>query len=61
MLLYGIYRNAKPVLELEKKQLPEHMVTIVVLGTPDAVHPVDAKIGGTDHNEKEHEQADHNT
>ncbi|GFY99936.1 bidirectional sugar transporter SWEET12-like protein [Actinidia rufa] len=54
MLLYGMYRNAKPVLELEKKQLPDqHMINIVVSGIPDEVHPVDAKMG-------RNEQTDHN-
>ncbi|PSS13706.1 Bidirectional sugar transporter like [Actinidia chinensis var. chinensis] len=54
MLLYGMYRNAKPVLELEKNQLPDqHMINIVVSGIPDEVHPMDAKMGSN-------EQTDHN-
>ncbi|KAI3452557.1 hypothetical protein Pfo_009221 [Paulownia fortunei] len=40
MLLYGIFRNVKP--EIEEKKLPEHVINIMVVGTPE-VHPVDSK------------------
>ncbi|KAL2519745.1 Bidirectional sugar transporter SWEET15 [Abeliophyllum distichum] len=39
MMLYGIYRNSKPVLNEEKK-IPEHVMNIMILGTPE-VHPVE--------------------
>ncbi|PIM98803.1 Multitransmembrane protein [Handroanthus impetiginosus] len=41
MLLYGIFRNAKTEIHEEKKQ-PEHVINIMVLGTPE-VHPVDSE------------------
>ncbi|CAA3013371.1 bidirectional sugar transporter N3-like [Olea europaea subsp. europaea] len=41
MLLYGIYRKSKPVV-IEEKKLPEHVMNIKFLGTPE-VHPVDSK------------------
>ncbi|CAA2981188.1 bidirectional sugar transporter N3-like [Olea europaea subsp. europaea] len=40
MLLYGIYRNSKPV--IEEKKLPEHVKNIILLGTPE-VHPADSE------------------
>ncbi|KAG8383317.1 hypothetical protein BUALT_Bualt05G0172100 [Buddleja alternifolia] len=43
MLLFGIFRSMKP--EMGEKKLPEHVINIMVLGTPE-VHPVDSKKGG---------------
>lgn len=42
MVLYGIYRNAKPVKAAgeEKKAVPEHIINVVVIGAPEQVHPV---------------------
>ncbi|XP_059656608.1 bidirectional sugar transporter N3-like [Cornus florida] len=63
MLLYGIYRNAKEVVVIEKKLQPEHIINIVVLGTSE-VHPVDAQAkekrdNGGEEGEKKNEQTDH--
>nr|GME06542.1 bidirectional sugar transporter N3-like [Ipomoea batatas] len=43
MVLYGIYRNAKPVKAAgeEKKAVPaEHIINVVVIGAAEQVHPV---------------------
>nr|GMD96757.1 bidirectional sugar transporter N3-like [Ipomoea batatas] len=43
MVLYGIYRNAKPVKAAgeEKKAAPaEHIINVVVIGAAEQVHPV---------------------
>nr|BBD19994.1 bidirectional sugar transporter SWEET15 [Petunia axillaris subsp. parodii] len=42
MLLYGLYRNAKPAAELEKK-VPEHVINMVVLGNSEQIHPVNSE------------------
>ncbi|KAF5952781.1 hypothetical protein HYC85_010725, partial [Camellia sinensis] len=61
MLLYGIYRNAKEV--VKEIKLPEHIISIVMLGTSE-VHPVDAQMPSDDDNDGEegekHDQTDHN-
>ncbi|KAL7241313.1 hypothetical protein ACSBR2_006854 [Camellia fascicularis] len=61
MLLYGIYRNAKEV--VKEIKLPEHIISIVMLGTSE-VHPVDAEMPSDDDNDGEegekHDQTDHN-
>ncbi|KAK6116612.1 hypothetical protein DH2020_049718 [Rehmannia glutinosa] len=41
MLLYGIFRNMKPA-EIEEKKLPEHVINIKVIGTPE-IHPIDSQ------------------
>lgn len=42
MLLYGIYRNPKPLEDsVEKKTPAEHVINIVMLANSDQVHPLD--------------------
>ncbi|CAI9756374.1 unnamed protein product [Fraxinus pennsylvanica] len=53
MLLYGIYRNPKPV--IEEKKLPEYVKNIIFLGTPE-VHPTDSEYCGDFKDEKAHAQ-----
>lgn len=42
MLLYGIYRNPKPLEDVVEKKVPEHVINIVMLGNSE-VHPVDSQ------------------
>ncbi|KAL3511482.1 hypothetical protein ACH5RR_030883 [Cinchona calisaya] len=59
MLLYGIYRNPKP-LEVGEKKVAEHVINIVMLGNSE-VHPVDSQSSSnrddnstiSDHDEEE--------
>lgn len=58
MLLYGIYRNAKPIVVDEEKKVPEQVINIVVLGNSE-VHPIDSesdKTTASDHEVEEEEE-----
>lgn len=58
LLLYGIYRNAKPIVVDEEKKVPEQVINIVVLGNSE-VHPIDSesdKTTASDHEVEEEEE-----
>lgn len=42
MLLYGLYRNAKPAADLEKK-VPEHVINMVSVGNSEQIHPLNSE------------------
>lgn len=42
MLLYGVYRNAKPAADLEKK-VPEHVIDMVAVGNSEQIHPINSE------------------
>lgn len=42
MLLYGVYRNAKPEADIEKK-VGEHVINMVAVGNSDQIHPVNSE------------------
>lgn len=42
MLLYGVYRNAKPAADLEKK-VSEHVIDMVAVGNSEQIHPINSE------------------